>query len=330
MKKILNTIGVDVSKDHLDAYNYCLDEHKQFHNGIPGIKKLLKWVRCSEDGLNGVLFCFEHTGLYSIPLAEYLSGQKIPFAMVPGLEIKRSLGMVRGKNDKIDSYQIAKYAFLRKEEIRPTILPSKSITKIKRLRSLRDRLGRQRAQYKGNIKEIKSILKTKGNEVLFKTHQFMIKAFDEQIIRIANELKSEVHNDPKIAETYKLVTSVKGVGFVIGLSFIAYTKCFTCFDTWRKFACYSGIAPFDHQSGKSISPKRVNPMANERLKGLLSNAATTCVRFNPEMKAFNERRLKMGKNKLSTQNIIRNKIVSRVFAVVKRGTPYVETMKYAS
>jgi len=70
-------------------------------------------------------------------------------------------------------------------------------------------------------------------------------------------------------------------------------------------------------------------MANKRMKGLLSNAATTSIRYNPEMKAYNERRLKMGKNKLSTQNIIRNKIVSRVFAVVKRGTPYVDTMQFA-
>lgn len=329
MKKIMNTIGVDVSKDYLDAYNYCLKEHKQFHNGIPGIKKLIKWVRSSKVELDDVLFCFEHTGLYSIPLAEYLNGQALLFAMVPGLEIKRSLGMVRGKNDKIDSIQIAKYAYLRKDEIKPTELPSGSITKIKRLLSFRDRLVRQRAQYKGTINEFKAFLKAGENEVLFKTHNDMIKAFDKQIYKVEAELLYEIKRDPKISETYKLVTSVKGVGFVLGLHFIAYTKCFTCFDSWRKFACYSGIAPFDHQSGKSVSPKKVNPMANKRIKGLLSNAATTSVRFNPEMKAYNERRLKMGKNKLSTQNIIRNKIVSRVFAVVKRGSPYVDTMLYA-
>ena len=327
--KILNTIGVDVSKDYLDAFNYRLGEHRQFHNGIHGIKKLIKWVCEQEKGLAGILFCFEHTGLYSIPLAEYLNCQKIRFVMVPGLEIKRSLGMVRGKNDKIDAHQIAKYAFLRKEEIQPTILPSDSITKIKRLLSLRDKLVRQRAQYKGTIKEFKSILKTKGNELLFKIHERMSKAFDKQIRKVEQELMDEVEKDPKVHATYKLVTSVKGVGFVLGLSFIAHTKCFTCFDNWRKFACYCGIAPFDHQSGKSISPKRINPMANKKMKGLLSNAATTSIRFNPEMKAYNERRLKMGKNKLSTQNIIRNKIVSRVFAVVKRGTPYVDTMQFA-
>jgi transposase len=328
--EILNTIGVDVSKDTLDAFNYCLGEHKQFNNRLAGIKKLVKWVVNIEGELGNVLFCFEHTGLYSIHLAEYLDDQKILFAMVPGLEIKRSLGIVRGKNDKIDSYQIAKYAFLRKDEIQPTILPTDSITKIKRLLSLREKLVRQRAQYKGTIKEFKNVLKTKGNEVLFKVHNQMIKALDKRIDEVEKELTAKVKSDPKIYATYELITSVKGVGFVLGLSFIAYTKCFTCFDNWRKFACYSGIAPFDHQSGKSISPKRINPMANKKIKSLLSNAATSSVRYNPEIKAYYQRRLEMGKNKMSTLNIIRNKIVSRVFAVVKRGTPYVDTMNYAT
>jgi len=38
----------------------------------------------------------------------------------------------------------------------------------------------------------------------------------------------------------------------------------------------------------------------------------------------------MGKNRMSTINIIGNKLIARMFAVIRRGTPYVETMKYAS
>jgi len=37
-----------------------------------------------------------------------------------------------------------------------------------------------------------------------------------------------------------------------------------------------------------------------------------------------------GANGMSTINIIRNKIIHRVFAVVKRGTPYVVMAKYAA
>lgn len=53
------------------------------------------------------LICFEHIGLYSLPLALYLEKQGIPFAMLSALEIKRSMGITRGKNDIIDSKRIA-------------------------------------------------------------------------------------------------------------------------------------------------------------------------------------------------------------------------------
>ncbi len=33
---------------------------------------------------------------------------------------------------------------------------------------------------------------------------------------------------------------------------------------------------------------------------------------------------------MSTINIIRNKLIARVFAVIKRQTPYVDTMKFAA
>jgi len=33
---------------------------------------------------------------------------------------------------------------------------------------------------------------------------------------------------------------------------------------------------------------------------------------------------------MSILNIIRNKLLERMFAVVKRGTPYVDTMKFAA
>ncbi len=33
---------------------------------------------------------------------------------------------------------------------------------------------------------------------------------------------------------------------------------------------------------------------------------------------------------MSTINIIRNKLIARMFAVVERGTPYVDTFKFAS
>ncbi|WP_222983827.1 hypothetical protein [Flagellimonas meishanensis] len=48
------------------------------------------------------------------------------------------------------------------------------------------------------------------------------------------------------------------------------------------------------------------------------------------MKRYYERRTEEGKNKMSTINIIRNKLSARMFAAVNRGTPYVSVYAHNS
>jgi len=47
----------------------------------------------------------------------------------------------------------------------------------------------------------------------------------------------------------------------------------------------------------------------------------SAIQLNGEYKKYYQRRNTEGKNKMSTLNIIRNKLVFRVFAVIKRQTP---------
>jgi transposase len=46
--------------------------------------------------------------------------------------------------------------------------------------------------------------------------------------------------------------------------------------------------------------------------------AISAIQHNPEMKMYYQKRVLEGKSKMSTVNIIRNKLIARVFAVVKR------------
>ena len=99
----------------------------------------------------------------------------------------------------------------------------------------------------------------------------------------------------------------------------------------KKFACYAGIAPFEYASGTSVKGRtRVHPCANKQLKSLLNMAAMNAIKINGEYKQYYKRRQQEGKNNMSTLNIIRNKILARIFAVVKRQTPYVDLYKFAA
>ena len=329
--EIKDVIGIDVGKKENEARIHSSQEVLTFENSEKGFKKLIKWAaNKSKEDIKNVLFAFEHTGLYSFPLSLFLSENGYFFILLQGLELKRSMGIVRGKDDRIDAKRIAKYAYEKKESIKPYELPSKEIIKIKQLLSLRERLVKQYAGYKASLSEYKLFLVKKDNAVLFDTQEKTIKFLKKRIDKVEEELFKIIMGNDNLKKMYDLITSVKGVGKQTALFLIAYTSGFTRFDTWRKFASYCGIAPFPYRSGTSIRGRtKVNNLANKKIKSLLDLCAKSAIQYNKEMKIYYERRIEEGKSKMSTINIIRNKLLSRIFAVVKRQTPYVNTLGYA-
>jgi len=330
--KIRETVGIDLSKSTLDACIHSNQLFAKFENSNKGFKELVKWVsKHSAHEASETLFVFEHTGRYSHNIGRFLSKHEVKFVIVPGLQIKRSLGITRGKDDKADAARIALYAYRLRDELKPTKLPEKQLTKLKRLLTLRDRMVRQRAGYKASLGEDKRIFCDKEDHCLFECQDNLIEELSKQISQVDKEMMKIIHGTKKLKKIYKLLLSIKGIGTQTALYTIVYTAGFTKFKTWRKFASYCGVAPFPHQSGTSIKGRnKVSNLANKKIKSLLTMCVGTAIQYNPEMKAYYERRLKEGKEKMKAQNIIRNKLLARMFAVVKRGTPYVNTMKYAA
>lgn len=328
----LTIIGIDVSKLTLDLH--ALPHHQDFQteNDEKGFKKIIKWLDkdcgvCASESL----FAFECTGHYSLRLALWMQENGYNFVMLPGLEIKRSQGIKRGKSDPADARVIAEYTYLRRDKIALTQLPEKDIFKMNLRLSLRDKLVRQRAGYKSTIKEAKQAFSRNQELLYFEIQESLVKNLDIMIKNLEAELQKIVAQNPKLQEQYDLMVSIKGVGPLSAQTIIAVTHAFQKFPTWRKFACYCGTAPFPYQSGTSIHGRtKVSHLANKKMKSLLTNMASSAIQHNPEMKLYFQKRVKDGKNKMSTLNIIRNKLISRIFAVIERGTPYIEIMKFAS
>ena len=112
---------------------------------------------------------------------------------------------------------------------------------------------------------------------------------------------------------------------------MVYTCCFTSFTDARKLACYAGVAPFEYSSGKSIRGRsKVSHLANKKLKALLSLATLNAKRKDKELQLYYQRKISEGKNGMLVMNALRNKLIHRIFATVKRGTPYVPLMKFAA
>jgi transposase len=329
--KITNTIGIDMSKSKFDVFIYSNKMTEIFENTRKGFSKVVNWVNKNNIFKpEETMYVFEHTGLYSENLALYLAEQDLPFVIVPGLAVKKSLGIVRGKSDRIDAGKLALYAYRLRDELNPTRLTCKTISTLKKLLSLRDRMVVQRAGYKATIKEQSLFLDKKEHSLLFDAQEKIIKHLSKQIDLIEQKLDELVRDDENLTEIFRLITSINGVGKQTALFMIVYTDGFTKFKTWRKFASYCGTAPFPNESGTVIKRTKVSHFANKKLKCLLDLCAKSAIQHNPEMKVYYKRRVDKGKNKRSTINVVRNKLLARMFAVVERKTPYVELMKYAA
>lgn len=325
-------VGIDVSKLTLDVFILSVKAHKQFKNDLSGFDLLLRWLQKQTDQpFSSLLICFEHTGLYSLSLAHYLSEKQIPFSMLPALEIKRSLGITRGKNDMIDARRIAEYASRFRDKICLTTLPAKDINKIQSILNLRNRMAKNLAGYIVTKNEIKRVFQVDELPQMFICYDNMITSLKQEIKLLEKSIREILRSNKELWATFELVTSVKGIGLIVASYMIVYTCNFTRFDSWRKFACYSGTAPFEYQSGTSIRGKtQVSQIANQQMKRLLHLAAICAIHTDAEIKEYYWRRLDEGKNRMTVINIVRNKLLARVFAVVKRGTPFVDIKKYVA
>jgi len=330
--KIKQTIGIDISKLTFDVRIHSNQCYSVFDNTPKGFKELIKWVNKNNPiPKEQTLFVLEHTGIYSEQISLFFNENNISFALIPGLEIKKSLGISRGKDDKVDATKIALYGYRLRDEIKPYNLPSKRINQLKRLLTLRERLVKQRAGHKSTLKEQKRIYIKRDNKILLETQEKMIKFLTKQIKNIELEMNEIIKSNQLLLQQYKLVVSVKGIGNQTALFMLVTTNGFTKFTSWRKFASYCGIAPFPNSSGTSIKGRtKVSNLANKKLKSLFDLCAKSAIQNNPEMKIYYHKRLEKGKNKMSTINIIRCKLMARVFAAINRQTPYVNTLKFVT
>jgi len=322
-------IGIDVSKDTLDIGLLDANQpdaviHKQVSNDDTGITVMLDWLQ-KQDGflMESSLFCLEHTGMYNYPLLQFFSQRGTSVWVENPVQIKKSLGLQRGKNDKVDALRIAQYAYRSRQQVRLWQPAREVIDRLKHLSALRERLVETRKRLLTPVEELSKVGNVVIAKVLEKAMKKTIAGLDKDLEAIEDQMKDVIDGDDDLRNLYGLVTSVVGIGFVTAVNLIVYTNEFKLFSNHRQFACYSGVAPFEYRSGSSIRGRtKVSHMANKKMKKYLHMASLTGIKFDEGLKAYYDRKVTEGKNKMSVLNAVRNKLLARVFAVVTRGVAY--------
>jgi transposase len=315
------TVGIDVSKQTLDVYVKPSNIHFTVSNDAVGFKNFKRQIKSLVS--ENILIVMEHTGYYSLRLEKYLALNGISFCKIPALEIKRSLGVIRGKSDKIDAQRIAEYGWLRRETLAADAALDDDIWQLRSLLNFRAKLVADRSGYMTRLKEMIATSAAAPQDLQSNCQQKIIGVLTQSIRKVEAQIQTLIKSNLNLRRNYELLKSIKGVGMIVAAYMIAFTDNFQKFKNARKFNCYAGLAPFAYESGTSIKGRsRVSHLANKQAKTLLNLAAASAIRHDQELKEYYQRRTSEGMRGLSCLNIIRSKIVARIFAVVKRQTPY--------
>lgn len=179
--------------------------------------------------------------------------------------------MTRGKSDKADARFISKYGWMRKEELHPMRPVDDNLIALQQLMTYTDKLVVDRASYEARIKELKEQMGKDLQTVIANSSKDMIDALSKEIKRLETSIKNLIQKDEELTKTFKLATSVVGIGFTTAVHLIIATENFTRFSDVRKLVCYCGVAPFKHESGTSIRGRtKVSHLTNKKLKKLLT------------------------------------------------------------
>lgn len=321
-------MGIDVSKEKLDITLLRNNEKVSYQVVANKEKSLREWYKKFESKTIGFtwvncLICMEHTGIYNQHFLRIAAEQQWQVCLESAIHIKQSGGLQRGKNDTVDSYRIALYAYKNVDFVK-LWQPTREISHmLQNLSSLRNRLIAARTSLTNTIKENALFLPKQIHEKIVDSCKQSIAALNADIAAVEQEISMLIKNDEQLNQLFTQVTSVPGVGTVTALQLIITTGEFKTITDPRKYACYCGVAPFEHSSGSSIRGRtRTSKKANMHLKALLHLCSMSAIQNNIELKSYYEKRVLAGKNKMGVLNAIKNKIIHRVFACVKQNRCY--------
>jgi transposase len=142
----------------------------------------------------------------------------------------------------------------------------------------------------------------------------LIKRLDEEIARLYTELHPEDH-----------LRTIPGLGNVLGPSVLAVVHSSARFGRQKRLRGYAGLFPRRSESGGKDAPsQRVVKSGNNRLKRDLILAADIARKVDPELAVvYYEMMVTKGKHHLQALCAVANRLINRIYAILKENRPYV-------
>ncbi len=332
MKKI--AIGIDFSKKTFDVTivrrdgdSFIILVHSKFDNEAKGFKVFEKWVKASLKGLpeskdkSTWIFCGEHTGTCSLPLCDYLAKKQYFMWLESALVIHRKCGIVREKNDKVDSMRIAEYALRNfSTDVKPYELDSKDLKKLKSLYAAHGMLTKDKV---AKVNQLKSGTLDACSVARYEIDR-QLTSIKKSLKEIDDEIKHLLAESEEFSHYFTILNTFKGVGVLTIACLIIKTRNFKDMKDARELGCYIGVVPHRQQSGISIDkPARTSRYRDRDANALLTTCVQSALRYgNPIIRRYYDRLVKRGVSHYKALNNCKFKIINVLLAMLRNDTEF--------
>lgn len=326
-------LGTDVSKAWL---NFCLMNQAlqiigewQIDNEQQAIIEFLDQL-CQLDrveDLSQIWIVMEHTGIYVQHLVHCASSKDVRVSLVAASKISDSLvgkASFEQKTDQIDARRIAEYGHRFEDKLILYQPPKENMLLIKRLYKQRERLLNVKKILTVPVNETKQFDPISISSQLEENQKLSIKAIQNSLKKIEKQLEQLLNQDACFKQQIAQMVSVEGIGKVTATAILLATEAFIKFqpNQAKAFNNFIGAAPLEKQSGIKNRKRKTPKRSKVDLKSVLTMGALSLINTNSELGKYYRRKIKEGKHHLSVINAMRNKMILRVFAVIRNGTIY--------
>jgi transposase len=301
-------VGVDVSKQCLDAAVLPQGESFRVDNNQAGIDELVKRLK----EVRPCLVVLEATGGLEMSLAGALTESGVPVVVVNPRQVRdfaRAIGRL-AKTDRIDAFVLAQFGQAVRPEVRP--MKDEDAQELASLMVRRRQLVVMRTTEKNRIAGMPKRVRKE-----IKDHLAWL---DKRITGVDKDLGDLIKDSPLWRDKEKLLKSVPGIGSTVARSLIAFLPELGSLSR-RQTAALAGVAPLNRDSGKYSGPRRCwGGRASVRTP--LYMAALTAIRCNPVIRAFYLRLKEAGKKPKVAITACMRKLLTIVNAMLRDNTSW--------
>lgn len=300
-------VGIDVSQDWLDIALRPEGIQWRVRNKESGWSELLTNLETRPIAL----IVMESTGGMERGIEQTLQQQKLPVAVINpkrGRDFAKASGRL-AKTDRIDAEVLAHFA----EAIQPQPKPLSSVGQ----QDLSD-LMRRRQQVVEMLNSERRRLHSVRNHRAQADIELHIDWLKQRLKKLDGDIDQLRQQKQEWQESYERLITVPGVGRVVATTLLAYLPELGQWPS-KKLSSLVGVAPFNHDSGKSKGKRRIVG-GRALIRAALYMAALVATRHNPVLSEFYQRLLAVGKAKKVALIACARKLLGILNALVKQQT----------